>query len=158
MSRSQARSQEVWLQTTFTSTDPAASRMASSPSSQRDTYNKFWDPKYKEYNIIKNFITIEITDILRIIHRKSSISKLKLKSMMPMHWGHCSLHLSALDSLRRNISKHVHEHISVPDRQRFVALLPSRGSDPEQSIHLHTIWIWSQNSLKHTLKNCAAVY
>lgn len=31
-----------------------------------NTYNEFWDPKYKEYNIIKNLHTIEITDILNI--------------------------------------------------------------------------------------------
>lgn len=47
MSRNQASFQEVLLQTTFTSTDPAASRTTSSPSSQ-DTYNEFWDPKYKK--------------------------------------------------------------------------------------------------------------
>lgn len=37
---------------------------------------------------------------------------------MPMHWGDWSLHLSALDSLRRDISNSYvqHEHISVPDR------------------------------------------
>lgn len=31
-----------------------------------DTYNKFWDPKYKEYNNIKNLSMIEITGILNI--------------------------------------------------------------------------------------------
>lgn len=73
MSRSQACFQEVLLQTTFTSTDPSASRTASSPSSQ-DTYNEFWDPKYKNQNIIKNASTIEITDILNITNSKEIFS------------------------------------------------------------------------------------
>lgn len=59
MSRNKACSQEVLLQSIFINTDPSA-------SSQKDTYNKFWDPKYKEYNNIKNLSMIEITGILNI--------------------------------------------------------------------------------------------
>lgn len=82
MSRNQASSQEVLLQKIFTNTEPSASRMASSSSSQEDTYNELWDPKYKEYNIIKNLSTVEITDILNVKKNSQEIINIKIEILV----------------------------------------------------------------------------
>lgn len=82
MSRNQACSQEVLLQKIFTNTEPSASRMAFSSSSQEDTYSELWDPKYKEYNIIKNLSTVEITDILNVKKNSQEIINIKIEILV----------------------------------------------------------------------------